>query len=202
MQKAYPKRVRSQNRIFYYKTGLKMRFLSKMWAQNLTSAIYERKYSTAFDKVKNHLCRSTVCLCRLPCASRRASCCATSFRPFPRISATCREFRRLSATFGDFPRLSATFRHFPPLSAPFAGAVEKNPAISAQFPQILRNFPQILEVQCALHGRGRTAQWSSWCTVEVHQVKGVAVVITSGQWRVFHSNKSDCSCNVNRKCNA
>ena len=40
MQKAYPKRVRSQNGIFYYKTGLKMRFLSKMWAQNLTKAIY------------------------------------------------------------------------------------------------------------------------------------------------------------------
>ena len=40
MQKAYPKRVRSQNRIFYYKTGLKMRFLSKMWAQDLTKAIY------------------------------------------------------------------------------------------------------------------------------------------------------------------
>ena len=40
MQKAYPKQVRSQNGIFYYKTGLKMSFLSKMWAQNLTRAIY------------------------------------------------------------------------------------------------------------------------------------------------------------------
>ena len=29
-----------KNAFFYYKIGLKMRFLSKMWAQNLTKAIY------------------------------------------------------------------------------------------------------------------------------------------------------------------
>ena len=38
--KAYPKRVRSKNCMFYYETGQKMRFLSKMWAQNPTKANY------------------------------------------------------------------------------------------------------------------------------------------------------------------
>ena len=75
-----------------------------------TCKLAEPKYSTAFDKnEKTHLCRSRVCLCRLPCESRRTSCCATSFRQFP----------RLSANFRDFPPLSATFRHFPPISANF-----------------------------------------------------------------------------------
>ena len=130
-----------------------------------TCKLAEPKYSTAFDKnEKTHLCRSRVCLCRLPCESRRTSCCATSFRQFP----------RLSANFRDFPRLSANFRQFPRLSAPFAGAVEGYPTI---FRTISAKFPQILEVQCALHGRGRTAPWSLWCTVAAHQVKGVAVVL-------------------------
>ena len=144
-----------------------------------TCKLAEPKYSTAFDKnEKPHLCRSRVCLCRLPCESRRTSCCATSFRQFPQLSATFREFPPLSATFRHFPPLSTTFRQFPPISAPFAGAVEGYPAI---FRTISAQFPQILAVQCALHGRGRTAPWSLWCTVAAHQVKGVAVVLTSGQ---------------------
>ena len=140
----------------------------------------EPKYSTAFDKneKKNHLYRSRVCLCRLPCESRRTSCCATSFREFPRLSANFRDFPPLSATFRQFPPISANFRQFPRLSAPFAGAVEGYPAI---FRTISAKFPQTLEVQCALHGRGHTAPWSLWCTVAAHQVKGVAVVLMSGQ---------------------
>ena len=134
-----------------------------------TCKLAEPKYSTAFEKdEKIHLCRSRVCLCRLPCESRRTSCCATSFRQFP----------QLSANFRAFPRLSANFRQFPWLSAPFTGAVEGYPAI---FRRISAEFPQILEVQCALHGRGRIAPWSLWCTVAAHQVKGVAVVLMSCQ---------------------
>ena len=72
------------------------------------------------------------------------------------LSATFRDFPQLSVNFREFPRLSTTFRQFPRLSAPVAGAVEKL-AISAQFPQIFRDFPQILEVQCALHGCGHCA---------------------------------------------
>ena len=52
-QKAYPKRVRSKKCILYYKIGLKMRFLSKMWAQNPTKAT--QLYS------HNILCK--VCTC-------------------------------------------------------------------------------------------------------------------------------------------
>ena len=94
-----------------------------------TCKLAEPKYSTAFDKKKKHLCRSRVCLCRLPCESRRTSCCATSFREFPRLSANFRDFPPLSATFRHFPPISANFRQFPRLSAPFAGAVEGYPAI-------------------------------------------------------------------------
>ena len=161
-----------------------------------TCKVAERKYSTAFDKSEKPFVQEQgVSVQTAMCIPKSKLLCDL----FPPISATFRDFPRLSATFRDFPPLFAIFRHFPPLSAPFAGAVEKIRQFSAQFPQIFRNFPQILEVQCALHGRGRTAQWSLWCTVEAHQVKGVVVVLTSGQWRVFHSNKSDCSCNVNRK---
>ena len=143
-----------------------------------TCKLAEPKYSTAFDKnEKPRLCRSRVCLCRLPCESRRTSCCATSLQ-FPRLSANFRHFPPLSATFRHFPPISANFRQFPRLSAPFAGAVEGYPAI---FRTISAKFPQILAVQCAMHGRGRTAPWSLWCTVAVHQVKGVAVVLMSGQ---------------------
>ena len=100
---------------------------------------------------------------------------SANFRDFPRISAT---FPPLSAAFRHFPPISANFRQFPRVSAPFAGAVEGYPAI---FRTISAKFPQLLEVQCALRGHGRTAPWSLWCTVAAHQVKGVVVVLMSGQ---------------------
>ena len=131
-----------------------------------TCKLAEPKYSAAFDKnEKTHLCRSRVCLCRLPCESRRTSCCATSFRQFPRLSANFRNFPPLSATFRHFP---ATFRQFPPFSATFRTLRWRSRRISGNFPHNFRTisakFPQILEVHCALHGRGRTAPWSLWCT--------------------------------------
>ena len=159
------------------------------WRQarcRIACKVAERKYRTAFDKNEKPFVQEQ------GVSVQTAMC-------IPKSKLLCDLFPPISANFCDFPRISATFRHFPPLSAPFAGAVEGNPAI---FRTISAKFPQFLEVQCALHGRGRTAQWSLWCTVEAHQVKGAAVVLTSGQWRVCHNNKSDCSCNVNRKCNA
>ena len=69
-----------------------------------TCKLAEPKYSTAFDKnEKPHLCRSRVCLCRLPCESRRTSCCATSFRQFPRLSANFRHFPPLLLMFEECP---------------------------------------------------------------------------------------------------
>ena len=70
--------------------------------------------------------------------------------------------------------------------------------ISANF----LDFLQILEVLCALHGRGLTAQWSSWCSVATRQVKGVAVALISDPTGLFHNDKPNYQCNVNRKCSA
>ena len=121
-----------------------------------TCKLAEPKYSTAFDKNEKPLVQERVCLCRLPCASRRASCCATSFR-----SATFRDFAANFRDFHDFPRLSATFRQFPRLSAPFAGAVEKYPAI---FRTISANFLR-------LSANSRSAVCTAWawshCAVEL-----------------------------------
>ena len=72
------------------------------WLTELLARLPSARTAQPSTKVKNHLCRSRVCLCRLPCASRRASCCTTSFDAFPRISATFRDFPP--------PSLSATFR--------------------------------------------------------------------------------------------
>ena len=118
-----------------------------------TCKLAEPKYSTAFDKNgKNSLVQEQgVSLCRLPCESRSA----TSFRQFPRISAN--------------------FRQFPQLSAPFAGAVEGYPAI---FRTISANSRSAV---CTAWAWSHRAPWSLWCTVAVHQVKGVAVVLMSGQ---------------------
>ena len=100
--------------------------------------------------------------------------------------------RHLSANFREFPQLSANFRNFPQLSATFRTLHWRSRKISGNFLQIFRVVLQILEMQCALHGRGRTAQWSLWCTVAAHQVKGVVVVLMSGPWGDFHSDKADC----------
>ena len=116
-----------------------------------TSKLAEPKYSTAFDKnEKPRLCRSRVCLCRLPCESRRTSCCATSFRQFP----------QLSATFRHFPPLSATFRHFPPISANFRTLRWRSRRISGNFPHNFRT----------ISANSRSAVCTAWalshCTVE------------------------------------
>ena len=137
-----------------------------------TCKLAEPKYSTAFDKnEKTHLCRSRVCLCRLPCESRER----VVVRP---LSANFRDFPRISATFRDFPRLSATFPQFPPISAPFAGAVEGYPAI-------------FRTISSKISANSRSAVCTAWawshCAVELvvhsaaHQVKGVAVVQMSDQ---------------------
>ena len=78
-----------------------------------TCKIAERKYSTAFDKSEKPFVQEQGCLCRLPYASRKASCCATAFRPFPQNFRDFPRIPRLSATFREFPRHSASFRHFP-----------------------------------------------------------------------------------------
>ena len=143
--------------------------------------------------MSNHLCRSRVCLCRLQCASRRASCCVTSFRQFaqlsanfrkfPRISVICRQFPPISATSCDLPRFSTNFCDFP---QPLLAHPEKFPA----------NFPTISATsrkfsKCGTHCMG---------VVTLRSAPGercVAVALRSG-----HSNKADCECNVNRICNA
>ena len=48
-------------------------------------------------KIKNHLCRNTVCLCGLPCALLVIFCC--DLVPIPSILAIYRRFRQVLATF-------------------------------------------------------------------------------------------------------
>ena len=55
----------------------------------------------------------------------------------------------------------------------------------------LGDLPRIFDVQCAPRGPDRSAQWSSCCSIAVRQVKGVAVVLMSGQSGLLHSDKAD-----------
>ena len=110
------------------------------WRQaryKITCKIAERKYSTAFDKSEKPFVQeqgvsvqTAICIPKSKLLCDRFPPISANFRDF---SANFRDFPRLSANFRDFLPLSASFRQFPPLSAPFAGAVEKNPAIFRTF---------------------------------------------------------------------
>ena len=113
----------------------------------------ERKYSTAFDKSEKPFVQEQGCVCAdCHVHPEETSCCATSFRPFP----------RLPATFRDFPPLSATF-------PPFAGAVEK----SCYFPHNFRDFSATFckFSKCSVHCMGVVALRSGACGAQLKRTR-------------------------------
>ena len=79
--------------------------------------------------------------------------------------------------FFDFP-FSLLFLRFCFLSKDFRGSAKRETLVFFGEKPLLSPKKQGLEGQ---GGHGRTAQWSLLCTVAAHQVKGVAVVLMSGQ---------------------